>query len=79
VRNPVGVVGIGDGGDTTQKCELGSSEEGTAVGKNERVTDRPPQNRDQACDTKALCQNREDILLANEATVKKSETGQGHE
>jgi len=54
---------------------LDSAEEGTAVGEDQRVTNRPPQNRDQACDTKALCENREDILLANQATVKRARPG----
>ena len=47
--------------------------------KDERVTDEVPQDGDQACATKALSQDGEHVLGANETTVEEGEAWKRHE
>ena len=49
------------------------------MGKNERITCRPPKDRDQAGNAETLCQHGKDVLRADKATIKKRQARQRHE
>src|SRR5258707_13273104 len=71
LRNPEGVIAVWLGIDSPKKCKLQSTDEWRAARKNERIADRPPNNRDQSCDAETLRQNRQHVFLPDKSAVKK--------
>ena len=81
LRNPVGIIGVGHAIDALEEEIFRSTEKRTveALAENQAVAESPPEDRDQTGATQALRHDGKDVLRADEATVEKGETRQGHE
>jgi len=79
LRDPVGIIAVRVRIDTAEKSEFQSADKRRAVRKNERITHRPPKNRNQAGNAETLRQDRQDVFCADEAAVKQGQAGKGHE
>ena len=81
LREPVGVVRVRGGGHVLEEEKLRAPEEraGKAFAEDQTVTDRPPEDGDEAGDAEALGEDREHIFAADEPAVEKGQSRQGHE
>src|SRR5437773_11175420 len=61
-----------------EESELQSAQKHATTEEDKRIARHPPKNRDETGNAEALRKHRENVLRANEAAVKKSETGKRH-
>src|SRR5439155_26386903 len=65
--------------DVVEKDESKSAEKRRTAREHERITRRPPKDRDQPGDTETLRQDRQYIFCANKTAIKKRESWKRHE
>ena len=64
--------------NAAEKSKLQSAKKWRAIGKNEGITDRPPEDRHQAGNTETLRQDRQDVFRADKTAVKQRQPWQRH-